>query len=112
MRRARPGALQDLGGARGVAARGKQPSRNRRRRHEVGREAVRLEREGQRAVGIGLLGGLRLRRQQHGAAAIGLGALDVTVLARDRQRLQRAGPVRLAALQVEQRVDRPARASG
>ena len=107
MRRAAPRPLQDLGGARRVPARGQQAAGDGGGGNEVGCEAMRFERQVQCALGIALLGGLRLRGEQHGAAAIGSWALDVAVLAGDGDGLQRAGPIAVAALQVEQGIDRP-----
>ena len=68
---------------------------------------MRFERQVQGAFGIVFFGGLRLRGEQHGAAAVGGRALDVAVLAGDADGLQRTGPIVVAALQVEQAIDRP-----
>src|SRR5260370_23618992 len=87
-----PGALDDARRLAPLARLAEEASRERRRRHEVGRELCRLTRERGRARGLGRGQGLRLRGEQHRAlAAIGAPvdelALQVTV-----EPLERAGP--------------------
>ena len=76
--------------------------------HEVGRQSMRLAGQLERLVGARFLRRLRLRGQQHGAAAVGHGLVDQVVALADRQRVERALPVLGPALQIEQRLDRPA----
>ena len=68
---------------------------------------MRLQRQVQGALRISFLGGLSLRGEQNGAAAVSLCALYMSVLASDSDGFQGAGPIAFAALQVEQCVDRP-----
>ena len=68
---------------------------------------MRFERQVECALRIALFDGLRLRRQQDGATAIGGGALDVAVLAGNGDGLQGAVPVGVAALEIEQCIHRP-----
>ena len=70
-------------------------------------EGVGFEREVQGALGVGFLGCLRLGGEQHGAAAVCLRPIDVAVLARYGESLERTLPVAVAALQVEQRIRCP-----
>src|SRR4029079_666002 len=83
MWRAAPRALQDLGGAGSVPARGQKTPGDGGGRYQVGREAMRLQGQVQGALRIVFLGGLSLRGEQNGAAAISLCALDMSVLASD-----------------------------
>src|SRR6516164_1232698 len=68
---------------------------------------MRFARELQRLVGGTVLGCLRLRRQQHGAAPGRDRLVDQIVTLANRQRVERALPIPRAALQVEQRLDGP-----
>ena len=107
MRRKAPGLEQHARGARRVAARGQHAAGDGGGRHQVGRQPVRLLRQLQRLVGVGILQRLGLGRQQHGAAAGGGRLVDEVLAPRDGQRVERALPVLGAALQIEQRLDRP-----
>src|SRR5262245_17360568 len=98
---ATPGALQDLGRARRFSARGEQAPGNSRSRNKIRCEAVRLKCKVQRPLRIALLGSLCLRGKQYRAAPVRLRPVEVAIFARDGERLQRARPVALAALQIE-----------
>ena len=77
-------------------------------RREVVRSPVSFERKVERLVGAGILGRLRLGGEQHGAASLGHRLVDQAVAATDRKGVERALPVAGMALQIEQRLHRPA----
>src|SRR5690606_26443333 len=78
------------------------------RRNEIGRKRVGFERERQRFLGITVLEVLSLPGEEHATAAIGDGLVDQAVTALDRERLQCVRPIAELALNLEQRVRRPA----
>ncbi len=107
VRRKLPGPGDDAGGLTALAPRGEDAAGDLGRGHQRRREPQRFARQAKRLVGIGGFRLARLRRQQHGAAAERRVWSDMTVLARDGERIQRALVIARARLHVEQGVDAP-----
>ena len=78
-----------------------------RRGHQRGRKPQRFACQSERLVGIGGLRFARLGRQQDGAAAERDAGFDMTVVARNGERVQRPFEIAGACLHVEQRIDAP-----
>ena len=108
MRGSAPCFQEHARGPRRAAARGQEAPGDRSRRDEVRRKAVGFQGQFRGLVRIALLERLRPGREQDGPPARRVGLVDEIVAARDRQGFQRARPVAGPALQIEQRVDRPA----
>ena len=108
MRRELPGLFQHLGHLRGAAARGKNAAGDSSGRNEIRCEAVSLQCKRQGLIDAAFLIILRLRCQKYGTPPVGTAAVDVAMPARNRQGLERMGPVRCHALQLEQCVSGPA----
>jgi hypothetical protein len=102
-----PGPSQHAGRPAHIALAGENAATNDGGGDEIWRQPMRLQCQIDGAGGVGLLQILRLRRQQHGAAAVEDAPVDVTVVARRDQGLQRTLPLAGAALHIEQRMDGP-----
>jgi hypothetical protein len=105
-----PGFFEDRRRALGLAFANQQPRRQRGRRSKRRRHAERLLRHLSGFVGAALtLELLRLRRHQHGAAALGDLVFDLLALVAGIQRLDRVFPIALLYGEIECVLERPRR---
>ena len=107
MRIGRPGCLDDRARPAQFAGLAEQPSGQRGGRHQGRRELDGFERERAGAIAIVLLGGERLRGEQHRALAPVVG-LSIRPLRCCARAAQRANPVAGRAAEFERRLAGPA----
>src|SRR6516164_558556 len=112
MRIGAPRPLDDARGAAPLARFAEQPPRERRRRHEIGRELCRLARERDRALAVATGQSLRLRGKQHGALAAEGALVDEAASHIALEPLERAVPVAGDAAKFEHRLPGPHRHRG